>query len=171
MVKPSLENELTAAVKPSTACAASRPESLANTIESLSLIITSLAGKPWRLNSRAASDTALKELPVSLATSKISFLNLFSSVLEFCKTLFISASDFSTSIVVVIKDLKPCTTELRTPTEAPNANTRALAASIDLVNSSACPVILPKGCDKAFMLFAFVPKFILKLLPAFLAAA
>ena len=60
---------------------------------------------------------------------------------------------------------------VKTPTDAPNAKTRAFAASIDFVNSSALPVILPKGCDSISMLFALFPKLTPRLLPAFFAAA
>ena len=57
VVTPSLEKEFTAAVKPSTADAASRPDNLDKIIESLSLLKTSSDLRPWRLNSRAASET------------------------------------------------------------------------------------------------------------------
>ena len=44
-----------------------------------------------------------------------------------------------------INSLKPWVTADKTPTEAPKANTLALAASKDLVNWSALPVIRPNG--------------------------
>ena len=56
------------------------------------------------------------------------------------------------------------------PTEAPKANTLALAASIDLVKSSACPVMRPRGWDKDLMSLALVPKLIFRFFPADFAA-
>ena len=56
-----------------------------------------------------------------------------------------SARDFCTSIVDVTNASKALFKPNKTVALAPNAITRALAASKDLLNSETCPVILPNG--------------------------
>ena len=82
---------------------------------------------------------------MSLATLNISPENLLSEEAEPPRIVFIEVSCFSTCIVVVTRSLNAFVTVVKTPTDAPKAKTRAFAASIDFVNSSALPVILPKG--------------------------
>ena len=64
---------------------------------------------------------------------------------EAFKTTLISAKLFSTSMVAVTISLKALVIPYTAPADAPNAKTRALEASSDLLNSDTLPLILPNG--------------------------
>ena len=106
VVNPALEKLLTAAVNPATASAALIPDRRERIRASFSLFVTSVALRPCLDSSKAASATVSKVCSVFLAISNIWLFKASNPEVDVFKMELILARLFSTSIVVVTKDLK-----------------------------------------------------------------
>ena len=128
---------MTAVVKPFTDSAASNPVVLVKINAAFADSKDSFKPLPCLENSKVASEASLKDVPVFLAMSKMPELTSFKFANVSPPIVLIWVRASSTSFVEAIKFLNAEVIKLIVPTEAPNANTRAFAASIDFVNSSA----------------------------------
>ena len=142
----SLLKLLRAAVIAVAESAKSIPAIFAKTNESFVRFKVSSTLKPCLANSKAALEASAKLTETEFAALNISEEKLVKLLELRFKIEFISAILLSTSTVDVTNKSKDlCTTKIA-EAEAPNANTRALAAAIDFSNSEAEAVILPSGC-------------------------
>ena len=145
VVNPASPKAFTAAVSPATASDAFRLVSLVKIRASFVLFKTSSVDKPCLANSIAASEATLNPWAVFLAASNKPSPNCCICWFDKLSTTLISAKVFSKATASETKALNESLIPSSIATDAPNAITRALEASKDLVNSFADALILPRG--------------------------